>query len=469
MSAPARPSIYKRPAASLKRFSGLKKTLAVAMFGLLSGSVMAEDLLQIYNLAVNNDPTIRQARATYNAQHTLLDQGRSQLLPSVDLTANTTRQAQGTFGRAAPCTGGGFGCTGEYSYANGANTKGYGLNLSQNLLNFQAWYAYQGIKKTDQIAALTLADQEQQLIMRVATAYFDVLRAQAELTSLQAEEAAATQLLEQTQQRFDVGLIPITDVNDSQFRADEVTVRRLVAENQLNLAFEALEAITGVEYTNVSQLSPEFPVTPPESPLEEWNSLTEENNLQLQSAELDLAAKREDARAARAALWPTLNLGVTWNRNWPAGAAFFTTANETSRIALNFSMPLFSGGLNRARMRQAYYNRDASEAVLLRVQRESSQTISNNYRTVQTDVRAVAAQAQSIVSAQSSLEANTVGAEVGTRNIVDVVQAQGALFQAQRNYANARFNYVMDTLRLKQTAGVLTPQDVIDLNQWLVQ
>src|SRR5690606_34478348 len=113
-------------------------------------------------------------------------------------------------------------------------------------------------------------------------------------------------------------------------------------ENQLSLAFEALKAITGVEYTNVSQLSPEFPVTPPESALDEWTSLTEENNLQLRSAELDLEAKREDARAARAAMWPTLNVGVNWRRNWPAGLNFFTTANEQSNIALNFSMPLFS-------------------------------------------------------------------------------------------------------------------------------
>lgn len=464
---PARASIYSRSTAFLKKCPGLKKTLAAGVLGLLSSATLAEDLLQIYNLAVSNDPVIRQARANYNAQHTLLDQGRSQLLPSLDLTGNTTRQAQGSFGSPGPCTG--FFCTGEYSYANGQNTKGYGLNLTQNLLNFQAWYSYQGIKKTDQVAALTLAQAEQQLIVRVATAYFDVLRAQADLTSLQAEEAAATQLLEQTQQRFDVGLIPITDVNDSQFRADEVTVRRLQAENILNQRFEALEAITGVDYTNISTLSPEFPITTPETPLEEWTMVTQENNLQLLSAELDLEAKREDARAARAAMWPTLSMGFNWNRNWPAGLNLFTTANETSRLSLNFSMPLFAGGLNRARMRQAYYNRDASEAVLLRTQRESSQSISNNYRTVETDVRAVAAQAQAIVSAQSSLEANTVGAEVGTRNIVDVVQAQGALFQAQRNHANARFQYVMDTIALKQTAGVLTPQDVIDLNEWLVE
>jgi len=445
----------------------LKKTLGVAVMTLLSSSVLAEDLLQIFNLAIENDPTIQQARAQYNAQHTLLDQGRSQLLPTISLSGTTTRQAQGAFAGNPVCDGGR--CTQPYSFANGENTKRYGLNLSQNLLNFQAWYSYQGIKKSDQVAALTLAQAEQQLIMRVASAYFDVLRAQADLTSLQAEETAAMQLLEQTQQRFDVGLIPITDVNDSQFRADEVTVRRLVQENVLSQRFEALEAITGVDYTSVSMLSPEFPITSPETSLDEWTALTRNNNIQLQSAQLDLEAKREDARAARSALLPTLGLSMGWNRSFPAGVSLFTVANEQSSISLEFSMPLFAGGLNRARMRQAYYNRDASESVLLRTQRESEQSISNSYRTVETDVRAVAAQAQAIVSAQSSLEANTVGAEVGTRNIVDVVQAQGALFQAQRNHANARIQYVIDTLTLKQTAGVLSPQDIIDLNQWLLQ
>jgi outer membrane protein len=471
-SAPAQPSLYKRPLKSLKRISGLKKTLAVAMFGLLSGSVMAEDLLQIYSLAVNNDPRIREARATFNGQHTQIDQGRSQLLPTINLQATSSRDTQGTDGTAPPNpNGGGFGTRGPHSFGNGFNTKGYSLNLNQNLINFQAWYAYKALRKSDQVAALNLAEQEQQLIMRVATAYFDVLRAQADLTSLQAEEAAANQLFEQTQQRFDVGLIPITDVNDSRFRSDAVTVRRLQAENILNQRFEALEAITGIDYTNVASLSPEFPITAPETSLDEWTALTRDNNYALKSAELTLEARKDEARAARAALYPTLQLGMSYRWNETGGLNLFGTnlPNINSSVGVTFSAPLFAGGLNRARMRQAYYNRDASEAVLLRTQRESTQSISNSYRTVETDVRAVAAQAQAIVSAQSSLEANTVGAEVGTRNIVDVVQAQGALFQAQRDYANARIQYVMDTLTLKQNAGVLTPQDVIDLNQWLVQ
>ncbi len=448
----------------------LKKTLGVAVMALLSSTVLAEDLLQIFNLAVDNDPVIRQARANYNAQHTNIDQGRALLLPTVTLNGQTGRNTQGP--TDVPAATPGVPQQPAHSFANGFNSKGYNLNLTQNVLNMEAWYSYQSLRKTDEIAMLTLQEAEQQLVMRVASAYFDVLRAQADLTSLQAEEAAATHLLEQTQQRFDVGLIPITDVNDSQFRSDEVTVRRLVQENILNQRFEALEAITGVDYSNVSTLSPEFPITLPETSQQEWTNLTMDSNLPLQRAELDFEAKKDDARAARSRMLPTmqLSMGYNWNQSGSSFSFFrANSANEGTNITLSFSLPLFAGGRNLASMRQAYYTRDASEAALLRTRRESTQTISNSYRTVETDVRAVAAQAQAIVSATSSLEANTVGAEVGTRNIVDVVQAQGALFQAQRNHSNARFQYVMDTLILKQTAGVLTPQDIIDLNEWLVE
>ena len=445
----------------------LKAGLYLAVL-LGTSAASAEDLVQIYDLAVSNDPEIRQARANYNATHTLLDQGRSQLLPSVNLTARSSRDSSGIAG--APPVGA-EGRLQPHSFQNGFNTKGYGLSVQQNLLNFQAWYLFKSAQKSDQIAALNLAQSEQQLIMRVATAYFNVLRSEANLASFRAETDASGQVLDQTQQRFDVGLIPITDVYDSQANADLAEVNLLVEENNLNQALEALEAITGQPYMNVADLNTEFPITTSDTSIEEWTSVTLENNLALQSAEIDLDAKEDDAKAARAAMFPTvaLNLSYNWNES---GNPFSFTPNlpsENTGITLNFAMPLFAGGLNRARMRQAYYTRDASEEALLLTRRSSTQSIRNAYRSVETDVRAVNARAQAIVSAQSALEATQVGAEVGTRNVVDVVLAQRTLFQAQRDYANARFDYVIDTLTLKQAAGVLSPQDVIDLNEWLVE
>jgi outer membrane protein len=447
----------------------VKKLLGVAVLASLATLAQADDLLQIFNLAVDNDPEIRQARANYNAQHTLVDQGRSFLLPTISATGRTSRDTTGIDG-TPPATGGIF-RTPEHSFANGFNAKGYGLSLRQAVLNLEAWYAFKSARKSDEVAALTLARAEQLLISRVATAYFDVLRSQANLESFRAEEAASLRVLEQTKQRFDVGLIPITDVYDSQANADLASVNLLVEENNLNQRLEALEAITGQPFESLEGLSTDFPIVATDSALEEWVSLGLENNPAVRSAILDFDAKKDDAKSARARMLPTLDFNMSYNWNESGNPLSFTPnlASENSAVTLNLTVPLFAGGLNSSRLRQAYYTRDASEEALLKARRDNTLAVRNAFRSVETDVRAVAARAQAIVSAQSALEATQVGAEVGTRNVVDVVLSQRTLFQAQRDHANARINYVINSLNLKQATGTLSPQDVIDLNEWLAQ
>lgn len=441
---------------------GLSLGLAAIGLALPVSAVRADDLAQIFELAANNDPEIRQARANYNAAHTTIDQGRSFLLPRVTVGATTSRDTSGPAQQTA------FGP--PHSFQNGFNSKGYNLSINQALLNFEAWYAFQSARNSDNLAAANLAQAEQQLILKVASAYFNVLRTQDNLASFQAEEEAAAQVLEQTRERFEVGLIPITDVYDSQANHDLARVNRLVEENNLYQAFEALEAITGRAHNNLESLDPEFPIESlnPES-LEEWVNLALDNNLAIKAAEYDLEAKKDDAKSARAAMFPTLDItaGYGWNQSANPFSFFPAVASERTNITLNFSYPLYAGGLNSARKRQAYYTRDASEEVLLKTRRDSTQNTRNSYRSVETDVLAVQARAQAIISAESALEATQVGAEVGTRNVVDVVLSQRTLFQARRDYANARYNYVINTLNLKQAAGILSPQDVIDLNNWL--
>ncbi len=435
-----------------------------------SGPSYAEDLLDIFDLAAENDPQIRQARAEFNATHTNVAQGRSQLLPSVTLTANTSRQAQG------PAVSNGF--IPAYSYANGFNSKGYGLSISQNLLNFEAWYSYQAILNADEAAATTLARSEQELIMRVANAYFDVLRSQDNLNTFEAELEASERILQQTQERFDVGLVPITDVYDSQASYDLARVNLLVEENNLNQRYEALEAITGEDHNSIALLSEEFPIESlsPVS-MEEWVSTANRFNLDILSARQTLASREYEADAARAAMFPTLDLSAGYNWNESGGISFFNLSpgasadivSENSNVTMTLSIPIFQGGLNRARERQAHYDVNASEEFLLQTQRASTQDIRNNYRNVENDVLTIAARQQAVLSAQSQLEATEAGLEAGTRNIVDVVTAQRLLFQAMRDIANARYNYVINTLNLKQSTGLLSPQDVIDLNAWLVE
>jgi outer membrane protein len=431
-----------------------------------ASTASADDLLQIFNLAVTNDPQIRQARATFNASHTVVDQGKSFLLPTISLNGTTSRD---TTGRADPDP---TGRNPEHSFGDGFISKSYGLNLRQALVNFQAWYAFQSARRADEAAATRLVQAEQQLILKVATAYFAVLRSQENLATFRAEQDASSQVLEQTRQRFDVGLIAITDVYDSQANADLAAVNTLVEQNTLNQSLEALEAITGQPHLDVAELRDDFPIVAIDPvDMNAWVDLAQQGNLDIKLAELDLASKEEDAKAARAALYPTLDL--TANYNWSESAnpfSFFpAAANERSSVAVNLTVPLFAGGLNSARKRQAYYTRDASEEALLKSRRDNTQSTRNSYRSVETDVQSVAAQAQFIVSAQSALDATQVGVEVGTRNVVELVLAQRSRFQAQRNYDNARFQYVMDTLALKQAAGLLTPQDVMDLNEWLAE
>ncbi len=448
-------------------FSALMLTSTFSLL-LLSNAAVADDLLTIYNYAANNDPQIRQARSEFNATHTNIGQSRSQLLPSVTFTANTSRQTQG------PGTGNAF--SPAHSFANGFNSKGYGLNIQQNLLNLEAWYAYQSIKLADQAASTNLARAEQDLILRVSNAYFDVLRSIDNLKTFEAELEASSRILEQTQERFSVGLVPITDVYDSQASYDLAQVNLLVEQNTLSQRYEALEAITGRSHSFVAELSEDFPIEPvaPTS-IEEWVMIANQNNLDVKAARLNVASLEQDADAAKAAMLPTLDLSAGYNWNEAGGISFFNlggggdVVTENSNITLNFSVPLYRGGLNRSRERQAFFNLNAGEESLLLTRRTSTQDARNSYRNVENDVLTISARAQAVLSAQSQLEATEAGLEAGTRNIVDVVTAQRLLFQAMRDYANSRYNYVVNTLNLKQAAGLLTPQDVIDLNEWLLE
>lgn len=451
-------------------FRSVIKSIPILLLGLgpVQGA-QAEDLMDIFRLAAERDPQIRQARANYQANHTLLAQGRSQLLPTVSLSASTSRDTTGTDGEAPDSGGSPFGQQ-AHSFGNSFNSKSYGLTIRQNLLNFEAWYAYQAAQENDKAAALNLAEAEQELIMRVATAYFDVLQSQDNLETFRAEEDAAARVLEQSQERFEVGLVPITDVYESQASYDLARVNRLVEENTLNQRYEALEAITGLDHQNLAPLEEAFPIDGLDENMDLWVQVAMENNLAIRAAEKNLSASEQEAKAARAAMLPTMDVsaGYNWRQSGNTFSFFGPNlANESTNIGLNISVPIFSGGLNSAQKRQAYYARNATEEALMMTRRSSVQTVRNSYRSIETDVQAVAAREQAIESAQSALEATEVGLEVGTRNVVDVVLAQRTLFQSQRDYDTARYNYILNTLNLKQAAGTLSPQDIMELNDWL--
>jgi len=438
-----------------------------------------DDLVNILQLALENDPTLRQAEANYRANRENVTQSRSSLLPSFGLGGSTSRLTSGPtdsvyFDIRNPITGQTTRTrvANDHSFSPGLNNHGYGLNLSQSIVNLSNWYSFQSAKASDKAAAVNLAAEEQNLIMRVAGAYFDVLRAIDALETNVQEEEAALRTLEQTQQREEVGLVAITDVYDSQASYDLARNTTILQRDLLQSRYEALEAITGQPHPDVEVLREDFPIVEVDGSLNDWEQQADSNNLFIAAAEYNLDAARQNLRARKSDHLPTLDLTGSFGHVVTApivsqGVEIGGGASDRSSIALAFNIPLYQGGVLSSRRRAAEYTVLAAQESLTLTRRQLTQNIRNAYRGVNTDVLVIAQRQQSIISAQSALDATELGAEVGTRNIVEVLLARDNLFRALRLYADARYNYVIDTLALKQVAGILTPQDVIDLNEWL--
>lgn len=456
------------------------KFIGILLFSsLISSLSYGDDLVTILQLALDNDPSLKQAQASYRANRENVIQSRSSMLPSLGVGAGTSRLTSGYtdsqyVNMTNPLTGETVRTKvrDDHSFRPGINNHNWGVSLTQSVFNLPNWYSFQSAEATDRAAAVNLAAQEQDLIMRVASAYFDVLRAQDLLETNIQEEEAAQRSLEQTQQREAVGLVAITDVYDSQAAYDLARNTTILQQDFLRSRYEALEAITGQGHPDIDELLDNFPIVEVEGNLNQWETQADNNSLAIAAAEFNLDASRQTLRARKSDGLPTLDLQGFYGHIVTApivsqGIQIGGGASDRTQLALNLNIPLYTGGTLSSRKRAAEYNVVAAQESLELTKRELTQNIRNAYRRVNTDVLVVAQRQQSITSAQSALDATELGAEVGTRNIVEVLLARENLFRALRMYADARYTYVIDTLVLKQIAGILTPQDIIELNEWL--
>ena len=456
------------------------KFIGILLFSsLISSLSYGDDLVTILQLALDNDPSLKQAQASYRANRENVIQSRSSMLPSLGVGAGTSRLTSGFtdsqyINMTNPLTGETVRTKvrDDHTFRPGINNHNWGVSLTQSVFNLPNWYSFQSAEATDRAAAVNLAAQEQDLIMRVATAYFDVLRAQDLLETNIQEEEAAQRSLEQTQQREAVGLVAITDVYDSQAAYDLARNTTILQQDFLRSRYEALEAITGQGHPDIDELLDNFPIVEVEGNLNQWETQADNNSLAIAAAEFNLDASRQTLRARKSDGLPTLDLQGFYGHIVTApivsqGVQIGGGASDRTQLALNLNIPLYTGGTLSSRKRAAEYNVVAAQESLELTKRELTQNIRNAYRRVNTDVLVIAQRQQSITSAQSALDATELGAEVGTRNIVEVLLARENLFRALRMYADARYTYVIDTLVLKQIAGILTPQDIIELNEWL--
>jgi len=441
----------------------------------------SDSLSDIYQAAVQNDPTMRAAEAEFRVQSETKNIARGALLPQLNLNAGVAyaNQKQVT-NKPDEVISKALGT----SETTGTSINA-GLTLSQQLLNIGAWYNFKSGQQLSKQAQLKFVDNQQDLISRTVTAYFAVLRAQSNLASSVAEEKAMKQQLDQMQQRFDVGLVAITDVNEAQAAYDMANVGLIANQGRLQIAYQALSVLTGEEHEQVDSLATNFPISSPEpADMQEWVNMAMQNNITLQLAEAGVSAAEYQAKASKANHYPIIALqasistsnlsgereAYTLDTTSPTGVAKYKkdadVDNDNWSVGIGLSLPLYSGNAISAKRRQAYAQYDMAKEQTIGAERMVTQQTRSQFIAALTTMQTVAARKQAIVSTKSALDAIQAGYNVGTRNIVDVLNAQRNVFAAERDYANARYDYITSMIDLKYSAGILSPEDIHDLNEW---
>lgn len=416
-----------------------KLSLAVAAISLATG-VQANQLADLYQQARNYDAELLAAQAQANAGLLAAPLAKANTLPSVTLTGSA---ADSNLSDVA---------------------SGFTLSLSQPLFDLNKWYNYDRAQTLSEQAKLGLSVAEQGLIMRVVNAYLDILSAQATLEVAESRERALSRRLDQVNAQFDVGLIALTDVLEARASYDDARVGLIDAKGALANSFEAMERVSGSAVNAVAPLSPDYPISGLEvTDTEQWVAKALQGNLQLQSAQLSEQAANQNVEAYRAAAMPTLSLSASLN----SGEDNFMRNRSDSQVGLTLTIPLYRGGATTTAEKQAQYQATQSGYEYDDALREVTQATRSLVRDIETSVASVEARLKSIESRETALEATEQGFEVGTRNVVDVLDAENALYVARQNYVNARLGHIKQQFALKQTVGTLSPDDVATLDRWL--
>ena len=453
-------------------------TLALAVTAAVSGSAWAEtapvlaprsDLVSVYRLAVENNAELAAARAQFEAIRETVPQARAGLLPNLRAGAelsDTRTQADTSAGSRTLSRSGTV----------------YQATLSQPIFRADRWFQLQAAEAISEQAALEYSAAEQNLILQSAQAYFAVLQAQDNLAAVKAEEAAFKRQLDQANERFEVGLSDRTDTLEAQAGFDTARANRILAERQVQDTLQALETLTNRTHLALEGIEHSLPVLAPiPNDATAWVDTATRQNLNLLAVNQAVNAAGETLRQYRAGHAPTLDAVASYRKgdNDSMGFANSGMADalpgypryngnvEQGSIGLQLNIPIYSGGLTSSQSRQAFHQLTEAEQRRESLRRQVVENTRNLHRAVNTDIEQVQARRQSIISSQSALEATEVGYEVGTRNIVDVLDTQRRLYAAVRNYNNARYDYILDNLRLKQAAGTLNPGDLEDLARYL--
>jgi len=435
----------------------------------LMSAANARDLVGVYEDALRNDPQLRQAEANRRAQREARPQAWSALLPQINGTGSFNRDHSDG---EEPATN-----IGQASapFVQNSTTKAWRLELRESLFSWSNWMTVKQADKEVAQAEATYLAAQQNLILRTAQAYFNVLSAQDGLDANQASLEAISRQLDQANKRFEVGLIAITDVQEAKAARDTAAAAVIAAKRTLATTGDQLSEITGQKYDSLSKPGDDMPLsTPQPASVDQWVTVSLDQNVSLLSSRLAADIARENVKIAFGGHLPTLDLLASKSRTMTDADQAFAGLRGPSNTAINdrqyslqVTVPIFSGGLTQSKVRQAEYQWIAAKEGVVQTSRATERQARDAYLGVISGIARVQALRQALESNQTALKATEAGYEVGTRTAVDVLNSRRALVQAQTDYAVSRYDYIVSIVQLRLAAGNLASNDVAEINKWL--
>jgi len=471
----------------------IRRILTIALAGWLAAAAHAqapaqapapapESLIDIYKRAVENDPAFREAEAQYLATSQVKPLARSSLLPGLSLSGTRGNQNFDVAGGAVATTGQ---AAGTRSIRD-SDAHSWTVALSQTLFD---WGQLKTLKQADKRVAqaeTTYEAAKQDLTTRVATRYFAVLAAEDNVASAQSAREAISRQLEQAQRRFEVGLIAITDVQQSQAGYDNAVAEEISAQQVLATAHEFLREIIGEDVAKIAGPKEDFPLlTPDPASPQEWVKRALAENLTLNATRLNYDIANDQIDIDRGSRLPKLSLSASYQDGTQdlTQTVFYAAPNPLCAVSpctsfsptlptsktwsVDLRFPIYTGGYNSAKIQQSVYNSRLAEQTVERITRQTERQTRDSYLTVISDVSRVRALKQSVESNRTALRATEAGFEVGTQTTVDVLVAQNSLRTAETSYSNSRYSYLLAVLALKQAAGSLSEADIMEIDGWL--
>ena len=426
-----------------------------------------KDLISLYQEALSYDALLSSAKFQNEATKELIVQGRSLFLPTISMTAEYDKNDN------------------ERRYYNSSSNElltgrtasfdsyDYGVTITQPLFDYSAFGKYKQILSQTSLSDKQLIQSQQDLMYRIALIYFETLMAKDQINLLQAQRSAVQEQLLQAEVKYDAGLISITDINESKTKAALIVAQQIAAIQKLKIKKRQIQTLTGQLPGNLKILSPVVSFIKIDTPIENWISMGQQNNLELKIKEDEIMIADREIDIQKSDHYPTVDAIASRTRTWDKGGfPYDTTTNEGNRIfsdvlGVQLNIPIFSGGLTSSKVREAKLLKNKVEQDAEYLRRQVELRIRENYLNLESNFEQIRAYQQAMESAQLTLDSTEIGFQEGLRNSVDVLVAQQVLFNAKRDILESRYNYLMNTINLKLSVGMLARQDLEEINRYL--